>query len=298
MSILDIKPRQLVWQSPVLVGSPGSGESVSVSTPILRQYKTQLEIPEGSVEQPAWQSYGMAGQALDARYAPNCEVAFYVLPNTDDNTIFNWKYWTATLILTDYGTDGFSGALDNSGMVTTVPQVTYADVTAELMAGRGYLLVPMASVQVGKLELQLTSWTGDSWQLRMRVEAYSCQDTPNGIGPPKNGTPALLVPETGIGVNVACHSGGATRNLITNLVTARANSVTVLAHTDNTVDIWMRSYFAGNLFYADQKLMTVNSGTSNAATTTTGIGLLADIYILHNGGGADATVTGQAIARS
>lgn len=297
MSVLEVKPRQLVWQSSVLRFQLDQTGTVTVGTPILRQYKSQLEIPEGSVEQPAWQSYGMAAQALDARYAPNAEVAFYV---QWDQSQLDLRSLQAKLTVTDYGTDGFSGRLDNAGMVAGGARTTTADVTAEFYAGRGYLLVPLASVQVGKIELTITQLDqpSPSVTFSFRSEVYSCQDTPVGIGGPKNGTPALLVPEMETtGINAIVSPPGTTVTAIPSIITGRANQLTVFANTDNAVTIVVRSWFLGHQYYVDQTFAAATG--SSTQTFTTGLSHDVEILVTHTGGGgADANVYVEAIARS
>lgn len=290
MAVVDVKPRQLVWQSAVLTLSPAQGESATVGTPVLRQYKSQLEIPEGSVEQPAWQSYGMAGQALDARYCPNAEVAFYI-----QCTDAQLSTLDVTLTMYDYGTDGFAGALNNANMVTTAVQTTTANLTAEFIAGRGYIVVPMVSVEVGQLQLTITQRGTEAVALNCRVEAFARHDLPISIGGPKNGVPSLLVPEMANAYAVSCPSGGTTTQVISKIVTARANSLTVLINTTSAVTLIVRCWFAGHTFSVDQT-MGVLANTPTAQTFTT-LGREVELLVTHNGGGAAASVTIEALAR-
>lgn len=292
MQVTDIKPRQLVWQSAVLNLSPAQNGSVTIGSPILRQYKSQLEIPEGSVEQPAWQSYGMAAQALDARYCPNGEVAFYV-----QCTDAQLSTLDATLTMYDYGTDGFSGALNNAGMVTTRVQSTTANVTAEFIAGRGYIVVPMVSVQVGQIQLTITQRGTEAIELKCRVEAFARTDFPISVGGPKNGVPSVLVPEMANAYLVSCPSGGTTTQVIDKIVTARANALTVLVNSTSAVTVVVRCWFAGHNFYVDQTF-GILANTPTAQTFTSGLGREVEILVTHNGGGAAASVTVEAIARS
>ena len=292
MHITDIKPRQLVWQSPVLTLSPAQNASVTIGTPVLRQYKSQLEVPEGSVEQPAWQSYGMAAQALDARYCPNGEVAFYIQCTDAELSTLD-----ATLTLYDYGTDGFAGAKDNTGMVTTAVQTTTANVTAEFLAGRGYIVVPLVSVEVGQIQLTITQRASEAVELKCRVEAFARHDLPISIGGPKNGVPSVLVPEMANAYNVAAPSGGATTQIIAKVVTARANTLTVFVNSDSAVTAIVRCWFAGHQYYIDQSF-GVLANTPTTQTITTGLSREVELLVTHGGGGADASVTMEAIARS
>ena len=292
MAVVDVKPRQLVWQSAVLTLTPAQNERANISTPILRQYKTQLEIPEGSVEQPAWQSYGMAAQALDARYCPNAEVAFYI-----QCTDAQLSTLDITLTMFDYGTDGFSGQLDNTGMVTTTVQTTTANLTAEFLAGRGYIVVPMVSVEVGKLQLTITQRGAEAISLNCRVEAYARHDLPIAIGGPKNGVPSLSVPELGSAYGVSCASGGTTTSVISKIVTVRASTLTVFINTTSAVTLVARFWFAGHQYYVDQTF-GVLANTPTTQTIAIGISREVELLVTHNGGGAAATVTMEAIARA